>query len=201
MPFVNLIHEQRQEALRTATQAKVSMMAFLGAAFVTCLGFGFISFQSASLASKKNALEAEIKKQEPTEKTIEANKKALDQLRPRLDTLKDAQAQSDKWSRLLSHLSVQTPAPVWLTHIRSEQTDIEHPISMILTGLCSDQQPVGEYMLRIQNSNDVENVALKYTSEKSGMKQGVIEFEVTAELAGTAQKKPKAAETGTEAKA
>jgi len=51
------------------------------------------------------------------------------------------------------------------------------------------QQPVGELILRLQNSADLANVSLSYTQEKLIQQTKTTEFQVTADLNGTEPKK------------
>jgi hypothetical protein len=60
-----------------------------------------------------------------------------------------------------------------------------------LTGLSTAQDPVGEFMQRVQNEPNLQGVLLKYTNEKPTLAGPAIEFELEAEVAGTAPKKTK----------
>jgi hypothetical protein len=50
------------------------------------------------------------------------------------------------------------------------------------------QQPVGDLILRLQNSSDMGNVTLAYTQEKLINQLKTTEYQVVADLVGTAPK-------------
>ena len=111
-------------------------------------------------------------------------------LEPKVKTLEDGQKLTDKWSRILAHMAVQTPKGVWLTALRSARIDEENPTTVSLVGLSPDQSPVGEYILRLQNAKDLESVNPKNTHPKDFGGKPMVEFEITAQIKGTAKPKP-----------
>ena len=68
---------------------------------------------------------------------------------------------------------------------------MDKPISITLNGVSKAQEPIAEFMLRVQNAQDLENVAFHYTQEKVGATGRAVEFELAADITGTLQQKPK----------
>ncbi|HTQ09338.1 MAG TPA: PilN domain-containing protein, partial [Fimbriimonadaceae bacterium] len=135
---------------------------------------------------------AEIKKNAPITKQIDQNGKDLAELTPRLKTLQDAAVSTGRWDRILTHLTVQTPTATWLTGIRCEASDPTKPVQVDFSGIGASQSPIGEFMLRLQNLDDLDDVNLKFTNEKLISASKAIEFEIDANLTGTAEQKVKA---------
>jgi Tfp pilus assembly protein PilN len=109
-----------------------------------------------------------------------------------LKTLTDAQEVTDKWNRILNHLAVQTPAPVWLSGIRCSGADPTKAIQVSFLGAATSQSPIGEFIMRLQNLKDLDSVNLRYTNEKLIATAKAIEFQIDADLSGTAEQKVKA---------
>ena len=53
------------------------------------------------------------------------------------------------------------------------------------------QEPIGEFILRLQGCPDLEGVNLKYATEKIVQDSKGTEFQIDAGIAGTAVEKPK----------
>lgn len=197
MPYINLIQEQRAAAHKNEQQARVAFFAFVGCAVATVCAYGYLAFEKELIRSQVARIQADEQKLDPLLKKIDANQKAADTFRPRLDTLKQAQLDSDRWARLMSHLQIQTPPTVWLTRIHCDQQDAQKPVQVVMNGLCPKQEPVGEFMLRVQNERDLDNVNLRYTQEKQEPHRRLVDFEIGADLTGTAEAPPKKTDDGT----
>ena len=190
MPFINLIHEQRLQAQRNEKRSKGSFIALVAISSFVVVGWGFITFQIDRARSEQARLRGEIQRQTPIISEISLNEKANMILEPKVKTLEDGQKLTDKWSRILAHMAVQTPKGVWLTALRSASIDEENPTTVSLVGLSPDQSPVGEYILRLQNAKDLESVNPKNTHPKDFGGKPMVEFEITAQIKGTAKPKP-----------
>jgi Tfp pilus assembly protein PilN len=191
MPVINLIQEQRLARKRNESKTRTFTFAFLGAAAASVLGFGFFFVQSAMLHAEKSRLEAQLERNAPLVKQIQEYQRLYGEIAPRLKTLEDAQMVSGRWGRIMTHISRQTPKPTWLTAMRVQANDPTKPISLSLVGVAPAQEPISEFILRMQNSKDLENVNLKFTQEKMVNTLKAVEFEVTADIVGTAEAKPK----------
>ncbi len=191
MPMVNLIQEQRLAAQRVEKQARAGFFGFAATGIAVVAAYGFLLFQNTAAAGEEAKLRADRQKLAPTVAKIEANEKELLDLEPRLKTLSDAQMASDRWAGILAHLSQQTPKDVWLTSMRSNMSDPTKPILVSFLGVGLSQDPIGEFMMRIQNEKDLDNVNLRFTQEKIVNNNHTTEFEIAAEIGGTAEQKPK----------
>jgi Tfp pilus assembly protein PilN len=191
MPFINLIQEQRLAAKRLEQQTRISFFSFAGAAVAVVGAYGFLLFNSSNAASEEARLRGERQKLEPSIGKIEQNRKDLAALQPRLKTLEDAQTVSTRWARLLDHLKFQTPKDTWLTAMRSTAADPAKPITVTFAGMGFAQDPIAEFILRMQNAQDIENVNLVFTNEKMIQQTRAIEFQVSGDIVGTAEQKAK----------
>ena len=196
MPYINLIQEQRAVARRNEIRTRAGFFAFIGIGFVSVMGYGALYLKGQDLKSQEASLQAELQRLEPIKKQIESNKKVESELQPRLTTLLDAQQLTDRWIHILNHFTTQTPGNTWLTKVQSSINDPQKGVMVTLTGMSTSQDPVGEFMQRTQNEPNLEGVTLKYTNEKPTMGGPAIEFELEAEVAGTAPKKTKEEEQG-----
>jgi len=189
MPYINLIQEQ-QLARQRSDRHRRSML--FGVVFVVCgsaMVYGGIMLATESLRAKAAVLDAEVRQVTPVLQQIDAVNKQADALSPRLKTLQDAQLLTDRWSRILQHLSTQTPSDAWLTTIRCSQSDTSKPIQISFIGMTTSQSPISEFILRMQNCDDLDNVTFNHSDERVvGQTKGT-EFQVDSELAGTAKAK------------
>jgi Tfp pilus assembly protein PilN len=191
MPLINLIQEQRLARKRNEARARSFFLVFVGSAVASVGGFGFFWLQSEGLSREKSQLEAQLQKNAPLVKQIEEYKTQYAELSPRLKTLEDAQIVSGRWGRIMTHIATQTPSPTWLTAMRVQGSDATKPINLSLVGVAPGQEPISEFILRLQNSSDLQNVNLKFSQEKMLQFTKAVEFEVTADIVGTAEAKPK----------
>lgn len=196
MPFINLIQEQRLAQKRNESKARSFFMVFVGSAVASVAGIGYFWLQADGLSQEKSQLEAQIEKNEPLVKQIDEYQKQYTEIAPRLKTLEDAQTVSGRWGRIMTHIARQTPKPTWLTAMRVTASDLTRPINLSLVGVAPGQEPISEFILRMQNSGDLENVNLKFSQEKMVNQVKAVEFEVTADIVGTVESKPKEEKEG-----
>ena len=191
MPLINLIQEQRLAKKRNEAKARSFFFVFAGTAVASVAAYGYFLLQTESLGREKAQIEAQIQKNAPLVKQIEEYDAEFAKLSPRLKTLEDAQTVSGRWGRILTHLSHQTPKATWLTAMRVMAADATKPISLSVQGVSPGQEPISEFIMRLQNLNDLENVSLKYSQEKVIQMTKAVEFEVSSDIVGTAEPKPK----------
>ncbi len=191
MPFINLIQEHVLAAKRERKRAKVSLVCFVAATSVAVGATGFCMYEGESLDAQIAQLKHDSDKHKAILGEIEENQRQLADLGPRLQTLSNAQVMSQRWATILDHLSKQTPPGSWLTALRSSGTDPAKPLQASFQGLSARQELVGEFILRLQACKELENVNLRYTAEKIVANGKGIEFDVQADIAGTAEAKPK----------
>lgn len=191
MPLINLIQEQRNSLKRGKAQARTLFYGFVAVAGLSVCGFGYFLFATDALVRQESTLKAKVAKLAPIVASIEADEKAYAELAPRVKTLEAAQGTTDKWTTILNHLTTQTPANTWLTGVRCTASDLTKPIAVSFLGMSDKQELVGELIMRLQNCPELSAVALKFTQEKIVQQGTGIEYEITAEIPGTAEEKPK----------
>ncbi len=189
MPLVNLIQEQRLAVKQRERKTRAFFLAFVAAVCGSLLGAGILFLQTEGLNSSEASLKQQLRKLDPVVKQIEQNDKELNALSPRLTTLTDAQEATQRWMRILEHLSRSMPRGMWLTNVRCVSTDPTKPVSLTLAGMCGTQDAVGDLLLRLQACADLESVSLRFTQEKLVNNDKGIEFEIATDIAGTAEKK------------
>jgi len=163
-------------------------LAFVAVMLSSAGGFATIGFAGKGVHDEEAALQAQIERAKPLIAQTKANNLEKMSLMPRVSTLEDAQGDTQRWNRVLTYLTTQTPPQAWLTAIRCQAADPKRPVGVTFSGVAMAQQPVGEMILRLQNSADLGNVTLNYTQEKLIQQTKTTEFQVTAELAGTEPK-------------
>lgn len=191
MPLINLIQEQRVSAKKGEAKARILFFSFIVVTAISFLAFGFLMFETDSLVRQEATLMAQTQKLQPIVAKIESDEKAFSELQPRLRTLEDAVLATDKWTSILKHLSVQTPKNTWLTGIRCIGQDPTKPISVSFVGMSTEQQLIGEFIMRLQNCEMLENVNLKFTQEKIVDRGNALEFEITGDIVKSQDEKPK----------
>lgn len=202
MPFINLIQEQRQEARRNESRARMFFLSFVGSLVMSLGVLGFLMYEHEMLKVEESGLRNKAQKLQPLVKRIETNQADYAELAPRLTTLENAQLATGHWSRILDHLTRQTPNETWLTAIRCVAPDPSKPIEITFAGLSTRQELIGDFMLRLQSCPDLANVQLRFTQEKLSSYGRNIEFEINADVQGSAEEsKPEIKKEGNDEKA
>lgn len=191
MPLINLIQEQRLAEKRGESKSRAFFMGFVGSAVVGLGAVGFLMFKTEQAQGEKSTLEANAQKLKPLLTKIEETEAEYNLVGPRVETLQAARGLTDKWDRLLNHLTVQTPDKVWLTSIRGQAQDPKQPITISFGGLANKQELIGEFQLRLQGSPDLENVNFKFSQEKPVANTHILEFAIDAALKDTTEEKSK----------
>jgi Tfp pilus assembly protein PilN len=191
MPYINLIQEQRSHSQREEVRARAGFFAFVGVAVLMGAGYAVLFTKSAALDSQEAGLKARLQALAPDVAQIQANRAKEAELRPKLTSLEEAQGLTQKWIGILSHFKTQMPQNTWLTGLRSNGAEPDKPVAMTINGLSVAQEPIGEFIMRTQNEPDLDAVALRFTNERTSMFGNTIEFEIGAEIKGTAPEKLK----------
>jgi Tfp pilus assembly protein PilN len=191
MPMINLIQEERLSVRRNEARARSFFLLFVALAVASGTGFVGLSFLAERTRGEGARLQAERQKVAPLLDEIEQHQSHLSSMGPLVRTLEDARTVSERWSRILDHLSRHTPADTWLTNLRCTASDPAKAIGVSFIGMGASQQPIGEFMLRLQASQDLEAVNLKYTTEKMVQNSRGTEFEINGDIVGSAEEKPK----------
>lgn len=188
MPFINLIESDLIIAKKAAQQMRLSQFALIGAGAVVGIAYLAVLGQGLALSVEEQTVQSKLKKLKPMLKSIDEQKRIIADLEPRLETLQDARELTNRWGRLLNHISVNTPPDVYLTAIRADSTQREQPIKVTFVGTGKSQSDASQFVLRCQNSQDLEGVNLVQSQEKLLRKMSAIEFEIAGSIVGTAPK-------------
>ncbi len=193
MPLINLIREDRSQAQDREKKTRIALgaTAVLGG-LTFMVGFYFM-IEATKLNLYSSDLQNQKKKIEPLVKELKDDQNKVADFKPRLATLEQAEGNTLKWNRVLDHLSKNMPTGMWLTSFKAIQGDKTKPLIITMNGLSLSQEKVGELILRMGSSADLENVQLKFTSERQSDPNGpkTTEFEISAELVGSKPEEPK----------
>jgi Tfp pilus assembly protein PilN len=190
MPLINLIQEQRLAIKRDERTARTYFAVFAGAAGGAICVFGALAFACEQAQASESRLNATRQKIAPMMLKIDANEQSESALKPRLETLGNAKTVTERWARILKHVSQQTPGESWLTGVRASNADPTKPIVASFEGLATSQSPISEFLFRLENSTDLDNVTLKYTQEKELGAVKQTQFQIDADVINTAEAKP-----------
>jgi Tfp pilus assembly protein PilN len=185
MPYINLIQEQRLARRQGERRARLLFGTFLIVLLVAVGAFGYLFFEDQVARRHLASFRKKVAQIQPILDEIEQNQKLLAAMGPRLTTLEQAQESTQRWQRVLDHLSRYMPETMWLTNMKADDKDAAKPVGLGLTGLSPSQDDVGDLLLRLQACTDLKNVTLKYTTERIQGEGKGIEFNVDAEIVGT----------------
>ncbi|MCC7101625.1 MAG: PilN domain-containing protein [Fimbriimonadaceae bacterium] len=200
MPLINLIHEQRQATRNNERKERMALAGLIATAVVSAGAWGTIWFAGENTKNEAAELQAQVDKLKPIKQAIQASEMQFNALSPRLATLQDAAMSTQRWGRVMDHLSHNVPNGVWLTQVKCLQAAVTDPVSIELQGLAPSQELASEFILRVQASEDLENVVLKSTSGDQVNERQLIRFEVKGDLVGTAKAAPAVDEKSEEKK-
>jgi Tfp pilus assembly protein PilN len=187
MPLINLIEEQRISRRSDRAKARTALITLSVTSMLTLSACAFLWIESEGLDAEVRRLHDHARKVKPILSEIESSRTTLAKMEPKMQTLENAHEITGKWNRILNHLTVQTPPELWLTAIRATSSDPTKPIEVNYMGIGSELNKIGEYILRIQSCEDLENVNLKFTQEKVVSGGTGIEFEIYSSVVGTAE--------------
>lgn len=187
MPFINLIEEQRIQERRESSKAKTSLLVLCGVTGLSLVGCGFLFLANEAIDGEVARMKNEANKTKPLMEQIDSINASIAAMEPKTKTLESAQELTMKWDQALQHLTVQTPKEIYLTNIRSMSSDPSKPIELTVSGMGQRLQTIGEFILRMQGCKQLESVSLKTTQEKMVNTSTGIEFDITANLAGTVE--------------
>jgi Tfp pilus assembly protein PilN len=194
MPLINLIQEQRLATKRVRRKARVLFFTFVATSVAATGSFGTLLFFSESLQAEQVRLQTQFSKLEPLVEETRQKEELYSELSPRLKTLEDATATTARWGRILTHLTSHTPENLWLTSLKAQVSDPTKPVSLGFSGMAQRQEHVAEFILRLQNCSDLDNVGLRYTQEKVVTNGKGIEFDVSSDIVGSETERPKKAD-------
>ncbi|MBN8690155.1 MAG: PilN domain-containing protein [Armatimonadetes bacterium] len=190
MPKINLIQEQRNLVSNELKKRRVLLTTFMSTFLVGGGIYSGLFLQTESLLGQRADYQSKVDKMKPLVDAIEANEQQFAVLSPRLTTLEDAGITTQRWARVLDHISRSVPEGIWLISMRCNQPSEQDPVTVEVQGFGPTQELVSELILRLQGTKDLENVMLKYTQGDVAAENKSIRFEVAAQIAGSAKLPP-----------
>jgi Tfp pilus assembly protein PilN len=142
-------------------------------------------------------VETELKRLEPTLDRIRVAQQERLALRPKLTTLTNAQAATDRWFDVLDGLKRSIPPRAWLTSLVVEGAKTGKQ-AVRFNGITVSQETVGETMLRLNQLNQYGDINLHYTQAGKLGDRPTVQFEFAAELKPLEGRKDEVAQTKTE---
>ncbi|MCW5936932.1 MAG: PilN domain-containing protein [Fimbriimonadaceae bacterium] len=189
MPMINLIQEQRLAIQEREQKIRALLFATVGLGALAFLCAGFFTFEAARYQVMVMSLSGEKQRLQPQIDKYQANLKEMKELEPRIESLGSAVKATERWFRVMDHLSYNTPNGVWLTQVRSNSNDASKGVVVTVDGYGLTQEQIGELLIRLGTCPDLANVSLKFSQERPIDQQKVLEFEILATLTGTEVKK------------
>lgn len=186
MPLVNLIAAQREVRRAKERAARAWFFAFVGLSGLSLVGAGALTLQVESARSNVRSLQKKAEDLAPYQSKLEDLDKMIAAMKPKLDTLGKARLDTQRWLRILDHISLVVPPNTWLTSVKSQNPgDPKQPVQVQWTGMSQDQNLVGEFMLRLQQSTDLGGIELKFTDMKRTPAGMGLEFRIDCVVPGT----------------
>jgi Tfp pilus assembly protein PilN len=190
MPLINLIQEQRAHVHRKEREARILVISTVAIGALSFLTSAAFVLETGRAGLEAVALQQRKKKLAPMLERLEQNQRTIAELDPRLKTLQTAVTDSQKWERVLGHLKVNTPEGIYLNGIKCQQNDPTQGTVVQFTGNSRSLDEIGSYVMRLELSEDLEDVAMKFAQERVGADRSkALEFEILATVSGTKQAK------------
>lgn len=185
MPNINLIALRRAEKKRIEQNTR---RLFIGLAAEVAALVLLVSYCGARQIALRSALaeaSAELQKLQPTLDLIAQIEKEAAVLKPKLDTLVSAKADTLRWRAMLQIVSQSIPSSTWLSAIASSGEGTDATIT--LTGTAGSQALVGETMTRLGSFPVFDKVDLRFTQMSTDATNTAqrVSFEIGAHLKST----------------
>ncbi len=192
MAVINLIAQEQQ--LRRVAERKTRLMGLGWVLIAALIGAGWagLLLYASALTMQRARVEEQMVKLRPTVQQLRQFQAELGALQPLVETLQNARKDTGRWQQLFQHFSQHTPNGCFLTGAElGKRADPKKPLEITLKGVAENQQLVGEFMLRLNQHPELEQVRLDYSQERTlTEQQSAVEFQVTAQIKGTAQTQP-----------
>jgi Tfp pilus assembly protein PilN len=197
MPVINLIEQEIQH--RQRLQRRIRLLGLVWFSLIALAGTGWATLilYAGTLQLQRARMQEEIIRLSPTMRAVQQTQLQLNTLQPQIGTLRAARQETGRWRSILQHLSQHTPPSCYLVNVEfGKRNDPKKPMEIVIKGIASNQQAVGDFMLRLNQHADLEKVRLDYTQERSLTDEvSTVEFQITAQVKGTAA--PQSAGGGT----
>jgi Tfp pilus assembly protein PilN len=182
MPNINLISSRRAETLRLRRVMRGLLATMLGTSGIGLAILVALGLQLALAGQALDKAEKDLETLRSVRQEIEAARKAQADLKPKLDTLSQAQQVTTRWYGLLEGLKRAVPRETWLTNLRVERAG-EGGQALVLQGLTKNHTNAGITMMLLQKQPEFyKDVVLKYTTAQEIDEQKVVEYQLSAFL-------------------
>lgn len=200
MAVINLIAQEQQ--LKRAAERKTRMlgMGWLLTAALIGAGWGGLLMYGGALTLQRARVEEQLVKLRPTVQQLKQVQVELSALQPLVSTLQNARKDTGRWQQLFHHFSQHTPDGCFLTGAElGKRSDPKKPLEITLKGIAENQQRIGEFMLRLNQHPELEQIRLDYSQERKLNEQTTaVEFQITAYIKGTAQPEKQEGQSGSQ---
>jgi Tfp pilus assembly protein PilN len=183
MPSINMIAPRRTEKKRLETNVRRLLLAILVEVVIILGVSGLMITRIYATNVRISDLEFQRTKLQPTVRRIEYYDKATKELKPKLDTLTNAKADTLRWCRVMDSVSMSLPNKTWLTRITANPVTDPNATELVLSinGVSVSQELIGETMLRMHdNVTDFDRVDLNFTQKTLIGATPAFEFEFAA---------------------
>jgi len=188
MPVINLIEQELQHRQRLQRRIRLLGLVWFGLIALAVVSWGTLILYAGYLQMQSAQMQEEIVRLTPTLHAVQQTQRELTSLQPQISTLQAARKETGRWRQVLQHLSIHTPPSCYMIGVEfGKRNDPKKPMEVVIKGIASSQQAVGDLMLRLNQYPELENVRLDYTQERNLDEQGsTVEFQITAQVKGTA---------------
>lgn len=182
MANINLISSRRAERVRLARIARGLAVATI---VVLTMGMGSAGFMFGQIIMAGGSLakaEAQMEKLRPVLDEIAASEQRQAQLKPKLETLTQAQVRTHRWWSVMEGFKRAIPNETWLTNMAVEKNGDDDQ-TVRINGITANQARVGETMYRLSQQQEFyKKVDLRFTQVSQDPLDPKVEFELAAQM-------------------
>ena len=188
MPNLNLIAARREEKKRLERMTRRLFLGMVGTVTSVLVLVSALGAQRLTLKSELAQANVKLAKLQPVLDEISRIEKEAAELKPKVETLQTAKADTLRWRALYQVVSQSVPASAWLSAMSSTAQNGE--TTLTLTGIAPSQTLVGECMTRLGQYPLFDKVELRFTQTAGAPEDPVqrVNFEIGAHLTPTAPK-------------
>lgn len=188
MPNLNLIAARREEKKRLERNTRHLFVGLVGTVASVLVLVSALGAQRLTLKGELTQANAKMEKLKPVLDEISRIEKEAAELKPKVETLQTAKADTLRWRALYQVVSQSVPASAWLSGMSSTAQNGE--TTLTLTGIAPSQTLVGECMTRLGQYPVFDKVELRFTQTAGAPEDPVqrVNFEIGAHLTPTAPK-------------
>lgn len=193
MPSINLIAARREEKRRQEQSLRRLLGAVMGEVGAV-VGVGVLmSLQLAGIHHRIGDYNAQIQKLEPKVSQIATMQDATAKITPKVATLDSAKADTLFWYSNLCAVTNSLPPQTWLSSIGTTGNNTPSATpgaasgadpTMAIAGTAASQDAVGQTMLRMNQSPNLDHVDLAFVQQQVATKDtpSTVTFQMTVHL-------------------